>query len=130
MDAPSLSEFREAAELRAALRKFLRASERIAREEGLTPSRYLLLLMIKTTPGARSTVTELAERMQLTQSTITELVTRAETAGLVQREQSDEDARVFWLGLTPAGEQRLARAVARNGRERDRLIELIHRDAA
>lgn len=130
MDAPSLSEFREAAELRAALRKFLRASERIAREEGLTPSRYLLLLMIKTTPGSRSTVTELAERMQLTQSTITELVTRAETAGLVQREQSDEDARVFWLGLTPAGEERLARAVARNGRERDRLIELIHRDAA
>ena len=130
MDAPSLSEFREAAELRAALRKFLRASERIAREEGLTPSRYLLLLMIKTTPSSRSTVTELAERMQLTQSTITELVTRAETAGLVQREQSDEDARVFWLGLTPAGEQRLARAVARNGRERDRLIELIHRDAA
>jgi DNA-binding MarR family transcriptional regulator len=130
MDAPSLSEFREAAELRAALRKFLRASERIAREEGLTPSRYLLLLMIKTTPSSRSTVTELAERMQLTQSTITELVTRAETAGLVQREQSDEDARVFWLGLTPAGEHRLARAVARNGRERDRLIELIHRDAA
>jgi DNA-binding MarR family transcriptional regulator len=130
MDAPSLSEFREAAELRAALRKFLRASERIAREEGLTPSRYLLLLMIKTTPGARSTVTELAERMQLTQSTITELVTRAETAGLVQREKSDEDARVFWLGLTPSGEERLGRAVARNGRERDRLIELILRDAA
>ncbi len=130
MDAPSLSEFREAAELRAALRKFLRASERIAREEGLTPSRYRLLLMIKTTPGFRSTVTELAERMQLTQSTITELVTRAETAGLVLRELSDEDARVFWLGMTPAGEERLARGVARNGRERDRLIELIHRDAA
>jgi DNA-binding MarR family transcriptional regulator len=130
MDVPSVAEFREAAELRGALRKFLRASERIVREEGLTPSRYLLLLMIKTTPGSRSTVTELAERMQLTQSTITELVTRAETAGLVQREQSDEDARVFWLGLTPAAEERLARAVARNGRERDRLIELIHRDAA
>ena len=130
MDAPSLSEFREAAELRGALRKFLRASERIAREEGLTPSRYLLLLMIKTTPGARSTVTDLAERMQLTQSTITELVTRAESAGLVRREQSEEDARVFWLHLTPAGDERLGRAVSRNGPERDRLIELIHRDAA
>jgi len=73
----------------------MRASERIAREEGLTPSRYLLLLMIKTTDGGRSTVTELADRMQLTQSTITELVTRAEAAGLVRREQSAEDARVF-----------------------------------
>jgi DNA-binding MarR family transcriptional regulator len=86
--------------------------------------------MIKAVPGSRSTVTELAERMQLTQSTITELVTRAESAGLVRREQSAEDARVFWLQLTTAGEERLARAVARNGPERDRLLELIHRDAA
>ena len=127
---PTLSDFREAAALRAALRKFLRASERIAREEGLTPSRYLLLLMIKTTPQGRSTVTELADRMQLTQSTVTELVTRAESAGLVRRLQSEEDARVFWLHLTGLGEERLARAVARNGPERNRLLELIHRDAA
>jgi DNA-binding MarR family transcriptional regulator len=127
---PSLAEFREAAALRGALRKFLRASERIAREEGLTPSRYLLLLMIKTTSAGRSTVTELAERMQLTQSTITELVTRAEAAGLVRREQSVEDARVFWLHLMAEGEVRLARVVARNGPERNRLLELIHRDAA
>jgi DNA-binding MarR family transcriptional regulator len=127
---PSLADFREAAELRAALRKFLRASERIAREEGLTPSRFLLLLMIKTTAAGRSTVTELAERMQLTQSTVTELVTRAEAAGLVRRTQSDQDARVFWLEATQAGEARLGRAVARNGPERHRLLELIRRDAA
>ena len=125
---PSLSEFREAAELRGALRKFLRASERVAREEGLTPSRFLLLLMIKTTPGGRSTVTDLADRMQLTQSTVTELVTRAEAAGLVRRSQSDEDARVFWLELTSVGDDRLGRAVARNGPERHRLLELIHQD--
>jgi DNA-binding MarR family transcriptional regulator len=122
---PSLEEFREAAALRAALRKFMRSSERIAREEGLTPSRHLLLLMIKTASGARSNVTELAERMQLTQSTVTELVTRAETAGLVRREQSDEDARVSWLRLTADGEERLARTVARTGRERQRLLELL-----
>ena len=111
------------------MRKFLRASERVAREEGLTPSRFLLLLMIKTTPGSRSTVTELAERMQLTQSTVTELVTRAETAGLVRRTQSEQDARVYWLELTPVGDDRLARAVARNGPERRRLLDLI-REAA
>jgi DNA-binding MarR family transcriptional regulator len=127
---PSLSEFREAAALRGALRKFMRSSERIAREEGLTPSRYQLLLMIKTKSGGRSTVTELAEHMQLTQSTVTELVTRAEAAGLVRRAQSAEDARVFWLHLTGVGEDRLARAVARNGPERSRLLELIQRDAA
>jgi DNA-binding MarR family transcriptional regulator len=127
---PSSEEFREAAELRASLRKFMRASERIAREEGLTPSRHLLLLMIKTAPGGRSTVTDLAERMQLTQSTVTELVTRAESAGLLQREQSEDDARVFWLALTAEGETRLGRTVARTGRERQRLLELLHRMAA
>src|SRR4026208_287543 len=35
------------AEFRAALRRFLRTSERNARAAGLTPQRYLLLLMIK-----------------------------------------------------------------------------------
>ena len=121
----SVHAIREAAELRAALRKFLRASERVAREEGLTPSRYLLLLMIQSTEHGRSTVTELADRMQLTQSTVTELVTRAESAGLVGREQSEDDARVFWLELTVEGQARLARAVARNGSERHRLIEML-----
>lgn len=127
---PSDGEFREAAALRAALRKFMRTSERIAREEGLTPSRYLLLLMIKASSTGRSTVTELAERMQLTQSTVTELVTRAEAAGLVAREQSEEDARVFWLRLTKEAEARLGRAVARNGREKHRLLQLISGVAA
>jgi DNA-binding MarR family transcriptional regulator len=119
-------DIREAAELRASLRKFLRASERVAREEGLTPSRYLLLLMIQSADQGRSTVTELADRMQLTQSTVTELVTRAETVGLVTRSQSEEDARVFWLELTDDGQARLARAVARNGAEKRRLIELLN----
>ncbi len=126
---PTVHDIREAAELRAALRKFLRASERVAREEGLTPSRYLLLLMIESADGGRSTVTELADRMQLTQSTVTELVTRAEAAGLVSREQSEDDARVFWLELTDDGYARLGRAVARNGSERGRLLELLHTTA-
>jgi DNA-binding MarR family transcriptional regulator len=127
---PSLDEFREAAALRTALRKFMRSSERIAREEGLTPSRHQLLLMIKTASGGRSTVTELAGLLQLTQSTVTELVTRAEAAGLVRREQSADDARVFWLRLTGEGEARLARTVSRIGKEKHRLLELLHAEAA
>jgi DNA-binding MarR family transcriptional regulator len=124
---PSPEDYRHVAELREAIRRFLRRSERIAREEGLTPSRYLLLLMIKGAPDGseQSTVTELAERMQLTQSTITELVSRAEEAGLVRRRQSESDARVFWLLLTAEGEERLRRVVARNGPERRHLGELL-----
>src|SRR5437764_11603718 len=89
------------AEFRAGLRQFLRRSERIAREAGLTPQRYLLLLMIKGAADGseQSTVTELAERLQLAQSTVTELVRRAEETGLLEREQAHTDARVVHLRL-------------------------------
>jgi DNA-binding MarR family transcriptional regulator len=99
----------EVAEFREALRRFLRQSERVARQSGLTPQRHLLLLMIKGAPDGseQSTVTELADRLQLAQSTVTELVSRAEEAGLVERTQSQTDARVAYLRLTPEGERRL-----------------------
>jgi DNA-binding MarR family transcriptional regulator len=113
------------AEFRAALRRFLRRSERIARQSGLTPQRYLLLLMIKGAPSgdAQSTVTELAERLQLAQSTVTELVRRAEEAGLVTREQSQRDARVAHLRLTQEGERRLQRSFTMLETERRQLRE-------
>src|SRR5436309_14462686 len=111
------------AEFRAALRRFLRRSGRIARSSGLTPQRYLLLLMIKGAPNGseQSTVTELAERLQLAQSTVTELVRRAEEVGLVERETSALDGRVAHLRVSEEGERRLARAVARLTGERDAL---------
>jgi len=101
------------AAFRAAIRSLLRTSEQLAREEGLTPRRYLLLLMIKGAPNGseQSTVTELSERLQLAQSTVTELVGRAERAGLIQRERSEKDLRVAHLRLTPDGERRLALSV-------------------
>src|SRR5437868_15497496 len=122
-----------AAEFRSALRQFLRRSERVARTFGLTPQRYLLLLMIKGAPdgGEQSTVTELAERLQLAQSTVTELVRRAEEAGLVERAQSAADARVAHLRVTDEGERRLSDAFTSNEQERDELrMAIEHLDAS
>jgi DNA-binding MarR family transcriptional regulator len=115
------------ATLRAELRRFLRRSERIARASGLTPQRYQLLLMIKGAPGGaeRSTVTHLAERLQLAQSTVTELVRRAEEAGLIARERSSDDARVAYLRLTAEGERRFGRAFKAITSERDRLLDVL-----
>lgn len=113
------------AEFRAALRQFLRRSERTARRCGLTPQRYLLLLMIKGAPdkSEQSTVTDLSERLQLAQSTVTELVRRAEESGLVQRKQSAYDGRVANLSLTEEGEQRLLQAFTDLAEERRHLRE-------
>jgi DNA-binding MarR family transcriptional regulator len=98
----------------------LRRSEQVAREEGLTPQQYFLLLLIKGAPdGAeRATVTDLAQRLQLGQSTVTELVQRAAEAGFLRRQPSADDARVSWLSLTPEGERRLAAVVVKHGPER------------
>ena len=111
------------AAFRAALRSFLRESELTARSSGLTPQRYLLLLMIKGAPDGneRATVTELAERLGLAQSTVTELVSRAEEAGLLERSPSDADGRVAYLHLTTEGEERLEAAFTRLDVERARL---------
>ncbi len=115
------------AALRATLRAFLRESELIAQANGLTPQRYLLLLMIKGAPDGseRSTVTELAARLRLAQTTVTDLVARAERAGLIERERSQDDARVAVLRLTDEGERVLARSVQNHANERQRLREML-----
>jgi len=128
-----VNEVMAVAELRAALRQFLRRSERVARQSGLTPQRYLLLLMIKGAPGGseQSTVTQLSERLQLAQSTVTELVRRAEEAGLVGREQSQTDARVAHLRLTAEGERRLMLSFTELETERAQLRDAFSQlDAA
>ena len=124
-DAPPAADVVAVAEFRAALRRFMRVSERNARGAGLTPQRYLLLLMIKGAPNGteQSTVTELADRLQLAQSTVTELVGRAEENGLVERERSTDDGRIAYLRLTPEGERRLAESFTSNAAERSALRE-------
>jgi len=123
----ALDEYVRVAEFRAALRRFLRRTERIARDAGLTPQRYLLLLMIKGAADGseRSTVTTLADRLQLAQSTVTELVGRAEEAGLVSREPSRADGRVAHLGLTDRGEELLAAAFTGLEAERRSLLSSL-----
>jgi DNA-binding MarR family transcriptional regulator len=124
-DRLTTEEVARVAEFRAALRRFLRTTERNARSAGLTPQRYLLLLMIKGAEdkSGKSTVTELAERLQLAQSTVTELVRRAEDVGLLERERSPDDGRIAFLRLTPEGERRLERSFTTNEAERQALVE-------
>jgi DNA-binding MarR family transcriptional regulator len=125
--SPRLEDYQRAAKLRAALRGFLRASEQTARRHRLTPQRYTLLLMIKGSADGseRSTVTELSHQLQLAQSTVTELVRRAEGVGLIAREPSASDGRVAYLRLTDEGEKRLAGAIADIGQEQRRLGDML-----
>jgi DNA-binding MarR family transcriptional regulator len=128
-DDPGEHAYQEAAELRRALRRFLHRSEEIARRFDLTPRQYVLLLMIRVGESdGGTTVGALVESLQLTQSTITELVHRAEEAGLIAREHSPLDGRVVLLSLTEVGRARLAGAFAELGPERQTLLQMLRGD--
>lgn len=101
------------ADLRAALREFESRSDQVARRWGLTPQRYLLLLFVKGAPegNERATMTELKDRMKLSPNTISDLVARAEEAGLVVRTPAKHDLRVVHVTLTPEGERLLEGAL-------------------
>jgi DNA-binding MarR family transcriptional regulator len=120
-------DYTTAANFRAELRRFLRRSEESARAFGLTPRQHILLLMIAGSDDATSTVSALVGRLQLTQSAVTELVQRAEEAGLVARSPSSVDGRVVHLSLTPEGERRLAGVYDDLGPERMQLAEMVAR---
>ena len=120
------------AEFRAGLRRFLRQSERVAARWDLTPQRYLLLLAIKGAPdrSERLSFTGISERLQLSRNTVTELVARAEDAGLVEREPSQDDQRVVYLRLTDEGDRRLCGALLESDSYRRELNAVFDELAA
>ena len=88
--------------------------------------------MIKGAPDGteRTTMTELAERLQLAQNTVTELVARAEVAGLLEREPSQADGRVVYLRLTKEGDRRLAATVSALRADRQHLVDILSEQRA
>jgi DNA-binding MarR family transcriptional regulator len=124
---PTAAEAARVAEFRVALRRFQHQTDVVARECGITPAWYLLLLQIKGAPdlSEQTTVTALADRLRLAQSSVTELVSRAEQAGLLERKPSSTDARVVHLQLSARGEKIFARAFRSLGSEREALRAAI-----
>jgi DNA-binding MarR family transcriptional regulator len=113
------------AAFRSQLRSFLRHSERSCLAVGLTPQRFLLLLMIDGSPDGsrRASFTELAVRLQLERNTVSELCARAEEAGLIARQASALDKRVVYLRLTKEGDRLLQRALAETDDVRRELVD-------
>jgi DNA-binding MarR family transcriptional regulator len=123
----ALEQLQAANELRGALRSFIGHGDATVRRCGLTPQRYQLLLAVQGAPdgsGSRS-VGDLADDLQLAQSSVTELVDRAVAAGLVLRETAAHDGRVVRVRLSPVGQARLAEAFASLRAERERLLERL-----
>lgn len=100
------NEYRALAEFRYQIRRFLRFSERAARNAGLEPQQHQMLLAVKGLPnGTRATVGELAERLQIQHHSTVELVDRLVKRGLVLRKRTGEDRREVLIQLTAKGEK-------------------------
>lgn len=121
-------ELRLAAAYRAALRRFLRGTESTTVSAGLTPERYDLLLAIKaaTSAGGSVTIGMLGNELGLRQQAVTENVKRAEEAGLLERQRSPADGRVFHLRLTKEGDARVMKAFRALRSDRAALASAFH----
>jgi DNA-binding MarR family transcriptional regulator len=101
-----------------AWKRFLRAHAALTRqlsadlvaEHGLTINDYEVLLHLARAPEQRLRRVDLVDRILLTPSGITRLLEGLERAELVERAQCDEDRRVVYAKLTPAGADKLREA--------------------
>lgn len=115
-------DFETLSQFRYQLRKFLRFSEQITHDEGVTHLQYLMLLHIRGFKGRDwATVGELAERLQSHHHGVVSLVSRCEKLGLVFRKQGEKDRRVVEVHLTPAGEKMVSKLARMH---RDELLKL------
>ena len=120
-------EVMRAAEFRRLLRRFTAHGDTAVRRAGLTPQRYLLLLAIKgAADGSQSrSIGQLTDDLQLAQSSVTELVDRAEAAGLVVRAGAENDGRTVLVRVSEAGDRRLRSAMVAVRAEREQLLERL-----
>jgi len=92
-----------------ALRRVIRAvdlhSRRLVESHGLTGPQALLLKAVGNESLSAGT---LAERVSLSQGTVTDILNRLEQRGLVTRVRSDTDRRRVMVELSPAGRDCLA----------------------
>ena len=127
------TEFRALAELRYRIRLFLKEGDATAREAGLEPQQYLMLLAIRgLPPDVPGKIRTLADRLALKHHSAVELVDRLEQHGYVKRTRSREDKRQVLVSLLPKGQKLLERVVQErigelraNGRELVRAIDAL-----
>jgi DNA-binding MarR family transcriptional regulator len=136
-DDLALDQYRDLAELRRQIRRFLHFSESTAREHGLEPQQHQLLLMVHGLPdGVRPTIGELAARMFIQHHSAVELVKRLEHTGAIARVPSDTDRREVLVKLTDKGRAALRNLVLahreeleKSGPELARVLQQVLRHA-
>lgn len=109
--------------LRMAQAAAFQAFARLAEEVGSRPGRFATLMLIGRNPGISQTALSRANGRD--KSTLTPVLNDLEKRGLIRRQRTREDQRVYRLTLTPDGRRLLRQLVAcarRHERNLDRII--------
>ena len=120
MDADPLALDRQVCfALAAASRSVIAVYRPVLEPLGLTHPQYLVMLALW--ERSPRTATDIADALLLEPATLTPLLRRLESAGLVTRERSARDIRALDVKLTPAGHALRARAERVPGQIVERL---------
>lgn len=128
-------QYRDLAEFRRQIRRFLHFSEATAREHGVEAQQHQLLLALHGLPeGTKPTIRELAGRLFIQHHSAVELIDRLERRGAVARYSGARDKREVWVRLTPAGRSTLRKLalahrteLQRSGPELARALDSVLR---
>src|SRR5438874_10715557 len=114
--------YRRLLEFRTGLRQFQKWSEQQAAETGVTGLQHQLLLAIRGHTGPRPpSMGQIATYLVERQHSVSGLVDRATSAGLVRRVVDPEDRRVVRVALTAKGREKLDRLTAAHVQELKRF---------
>ncbi|WP_161880686.1 MarR family winged helix-turn-helix transcriptional regulator [Deinococcus alpinitundrae] len=78
---------------------------------GLTAPQYRVLRQLQQTGGEPLSASELADRLGVTPGNLTGILDRLEQEELLTRQRGAQDRRSLQVGITPAGEALMQRAV-------------------
>ena len=117
------ADYERTSRFRYRLRRFLRISEKLCKDQGLTALQYQLLLHVKGFPDRDwASIGELAERLQAQHNGVVALIDRCEKLGLVKRSPGRDDRRVVEVHLRTKGEEMLARVAVQHQDELQMLL--------
>lgn len=124
---PTPEDLETVAELRLALRRFQSATDAVTSARGLTPRQYDLLAILHAPSRVGAVASSLADEIGISRNAMTELLSRAQEAGLVVRDADRSDTRRKPIAPTRDGTRRYYATVIDLQPERDRLVALLRR---
>ena len=96
--------------------------DELLRPLGLTFARYEVLVLLSFSRRGALPLGKIGERLQVHATSVTPLVKRLESAGLIQRTPHPEDGRAVLASITPRGS---AGAAAGDGGDRGRALRAL-----